>query len=125
MNLPTEFLTTESLYTLAGLSLVVYLLVEVFRVYLTRVEGVIPVKTVACLIGMALAVILVIAGAEPVTPQAIILAVANGAMAGLLATGGAAVVNAARTLGQRRDSVAAAGADPVVPAGRNRWGDHW
>ena len=125
MNVPTEFLTVESLYTLAGLSLVVYLLVEVFRVYVARIEGVIPVKTVACLIGMALAVILVIARPEAATPQAFILAVANGAMAGLLATGGAAVVNTARSLGQRGGGVAAAGGDPVFPAKRNRWGDRW
>lgn len=123
MNLPTELLTRSDLSTLAGLSLVVFLLVEVLRVYLARVEGVLPVKTAAALIGAALSVILVVAGPEAVTPEAIILAVANGVMAGLLATGGAAVVNTVR---DRRSSQAVVG-DAVMQAARqrNRWGDRW
>lgn len=130
MNLPTEFLTTESLYTLAGLSLVVFLVVEVVRVYLVRIENILPVKTVAALLGIALSVILAMARAGIATPDLIILAVANGAMAGLLATGGASVIAEASKL-RRRDEdagsgIAAVGADPVADfPQRTRWGAKW
>lgn len=86
-QLPAEFLSAESLGTLAGLSTAVYVIVSVLR----GAGLVFPAKAVALGIGLVLAVATALLGDAP-TQSDLVLAIVNGCLAALVATGGSIVV---------------------------------
>lgn len=88
-QLPADFFSGESLGTLAGLSTAVYVIVSVLR----GAGLVFPAKAVALGIGLLLSVSVVLIQPQP-TQSDIILAIVNGCLAALVATGGSFAVQA-------------------------------
>ena len=86
---PDSFFTIGDLGTLAGLSAAVYVIVSVLRA-----AGIVfPVKAVALGIGLLLSVSVVLLSPQP-TQSDIVMAIVNGCLAALAATGGSVVMQA-------------------------------
>lgn len=88
--MPTENLTFPALTTLAGLSIAIYILVTALR----TVWPAIPAKTIALALGLGLSILITILSGHAADPQAILLAIINGALAALAASGGSLVAEA-------------------------------
>lgn len=87
MNLPTENITFADLGTLAGLALATWILVTAIR----QVIPTLPAKITALLLAVLLSLAVALLSGQAAQPQAMLLAVINGALAALLATGGSLV----------------------------------
>jgi hypothetical protein len=87
MQLPTELFQLEQLRTLAGLAAAIYLVVTVIREFSPSV----PAKTVAFGVGAVLSVVVSLLS-EQLTANTLLLAVLNGFLAALVATGGSVIV---------------------------------
>ncbi len=87
MDVPSELLTIGDLGTLAGLSVAVYVIVSALR----GAGIVFPVKAVALGIGLVLSVVVVLLSGSP-TQADIVMAIVNGCLAALVATGGSSVI---------------------------------
>jgi len=88
VNLPNEFITFDTLGTLAGLSLAVFILVSA-----AQWAGLqFPTKTAAVIVAVVLSVLVTVLGGN-ITGQAILMSVINGALAALVSTGFSSAVN--------------------------------
>lgn len=88
-QLPAEFLTAESLTTLAGLATAVYVIISMLR----GAGLVFPAKAAALGVGLLLSIAVTLLGDKP-TQADLILAIVNGCLAALAATGGSYAVQA-------------------------------
>lgn len=88
-QIPADFLNADSLTTLAGLSTAVYVIVSMLRG--AGLEF--PTKAAALGIGLTLALIVMLTQPQP-TQTDVVLAIVNGCLAALVATGGSYAVQA-------------------------------
>lgn len=115
MDLPSENLTFGELGTLAGLSVAVWILVTALR----SVVPTLPAKVTALGLAVLLSVGITVISGQAGEPQAMLLAVVNGALAALVASGGSLVVEGVRSLdGSAR--ISGLGSD-----GRRGWWRAW
>lgn len=113
MQIPTDFLSVESLTTLAGLSTAVYVIVSMLRA--SGLEF--PTKAAALGIGLALALIVMLTQPQP-TQLDVVMAIVNGCLAAMVATGGSYAVQAGVVRYYSGGVYRAAGSKPL-------WWERW